>query len=90
MLASQVPAFLGYKTAQAASLAGVIVCLLTLAAYCVFQVGWPPMASLALAIHVALQRCGDHMTLDGWLAWSGQHAHLPVVPCCMTHLPWHM
>ena len=35
---SQVPAFLGYKTAQAASLAGVIVCLATLVVYCVFQV----------------------------------------------------
>ena len=35
---SQVPAFMGYKTAQAASLAGVIVCLATLVVYCVFQV----------------------------------------------------
>ena len=39
---TQVPAFLGYKNAQAASLAGVIVCLTTLVAYCIFQALPPP------------------------------------------------
>ncbi|KAK9825642.1 hypothetical protein WJX81_003822 [Elliptochloris bilobata] len=39
----QVPAFLGYKSAQAASLAGIIVCLATLAVYCVFQVAYPEL-----------------------------------------------
>jgi hypothetical protein len=44
VVATQVPAFMGYKSAQAASLAGVIVCLATLVVYCIFQArppaGW--------------------------------------------------
>lgn len=35
----QVPAFLGNKEDYMASLIGSIVCLITLCAYCVFQVG---------------------------------------------------
>lgn len=35
----QVPAFLGNKEDYMASLIGSIVCLITLCAYCIFQVG---------------------------------------------------
>jgi len=61
----QVPAFMGYKSAQAASLAGVIVCLATLVVYCIFQAR--PSCWLGV-------RALDHAHVPCFL--PGMHAHL--------------
>jgi len=75
-VATQVPAFMGYKSAQAASLAGVIVCLATLVVYCIFQArppaGW---ASEPRTVRTCPASC-----------WGG----LTRIPCFLPGLRAHL